>query len=67
MNLTVQEFQMELVFILFFIMTLVFMVKIFEVLKDIAESLRMLANNPKSIDEARKVRLQTNKISKVSK
>lgn len=58
---------MELVFILFFIMTLVFMVKIFEVLKDIAESLRMLANNPKSIDEARKVRLQTNKISKVSK
>ena len=57
---------MELVYILFFIMTLIFMVKIFESLKDISESLRLLANNPKSIEEAPKIRFQTNKSTKVS-
>jgi len=37
------------------------MFKMYTVLTDISESLRLLSNNPKTIQEAKKIRLQTSK------
>ncbi len=53
---------MELIIILLFIIALLVMMKMYDVLKDISESLRLLANNPKTIEEARKIRLQSKNI-----
>ena len=38
--------------------------KIIEIMTDISESLRLLANNPKTIEEVRKIRLQSSKMKK---
>lgn len=51
---------MELiVLVLIFVSMTVGIIRLINVLSDIAESLRMLANNPKTIQEAKKIRLQT--------
>lgn len=52
--------------ILFFIfLSIIFgLMKIIEIMTDISESLRLLANNPKTIEEVRKIRLQSSKMKK---
>ncbi len=56
---------MEIILFVILVIIAVALFKMYTVLTDISESLRLLSNNPKTIQEARKVRLQTNKLTKV--
>ncbi len=56
---------MEIILFILLGIIAVAMFKIYTVLTDISESLRLLSNNPKTIQEAKKIRLQTNNINKV--
>ena len=57
---------MLFVIIALLVIAVIFLTKIFVELKDISESLRLLANNPKTLKEAKKVRLQTYKSKDVT-
>jgi len=56
---------MEIILFVILVIIAIILFKMYTVLTDISESLRLLSNNPKTIQEARKVRLQTNKLTKV--
>lgn len=52
---------MEIILFVILLIMVVAMFKMYTVLTDISESLRLLSNNPKTIQEAKKIRLQTSK------